>query len=446
MHIARRPLLASPLLVCTLSSACLEVPDFEQHYPPPPDLPRVETWGPLDPGGDPEAGAVPPSAGADDQGPSTDSGNPADPSLAQLKILEVFVDPPGKDGAANAPEFVELHNPGPLAVPLEGLAVEARSWPRVTGADLGLDAAVLAVDGILVIRRWANDVDPALTAVQVEGSTIVTGFIHGDGLRNQDGVVSVEGADVLVYGALPEQPVSGWIGGPAAAPGSGAALCRRVPTTDSNSLDDWSICEPGPGSLEPKLLDEQIGFPTDLAVDTEDGESPIPIEPGAIQIVEVLADAPGPSSEEKFWEFIEIANLSENEVELSHALVGDAETLDAPGVDPLVYLEGDGGCASPTCLAPGRRALIVGMGYLGEVGEALVLATDDSTIADGGLTMYEPVVLWDGLGTMVSSYRVWPDPQGDPHPEGEQPLHRLDPAGADEPTNWVAAPASPGLF
>ncbi|MCA9695993.1 MAG: hypothetical protein KC431_00615, partial [Myxococcales bacterium] len=82
MHIAR-PCPFPALLTCALLSACLEVPDFEQHYPPPPDLPRVESWGPLDPSGDPESGAVPPSAGADDQGSSHDSGNPADPSLGQ---------------------------------------------------------------------------------------------------------------------------------------------------------------------------------------------------------------------------------------------------------------------------------------------------------------------------------------------------------------------------
>jgi hypothetical protein len=107
-------------------------------------------------------------------------------------------------------------------------------------------------------------------------------------------------------------------------------------------------------------------------------------------------------------------------------------------------VSGEGGCASPTCLAPGRRALIVAQGYLGEAGDALVLATDDSTIADGGLTNSEPVVLWDGFDALVTSYRIWPDPSGAPLPTDELPLHRVDPLGLDEPANWESAPATPG--
>jgi hypothetical protein len=56
----------------------------------------------------------------------------------------------------------------------------------------------------------------------------------------------------------------------------------------------------------------------------------------------------------------------------------------------------------------------------------------------------EPVVLWDALGNALSSYRLWPDPSGDPLPVDEQPLHRLALDAPDEPQSWVSAPPSPG--
>jgi hypothetical protein len=87
----------------------------------------------------------------------------------------------------------------------------------------------------------------------------------------------------------------------------------------------------------------------------------------------------------------------------------------------------------------------VGDAYAGESGGALVLATDDSTIANGGLGLVEPVLVRDGEGLVVSTYRDWLDPQAEPNPSSqEQSIHRSDAMAPDEPGSWFLAPSSPG--
>lgn len=450
----------SPLLFTTLlCSACFEIPTLDEYVPPPPDLGMIDTWAPVasfEPDGD--------DGGSWGEGPTslTDGGGPpdgagiepaADPALDQLRITEVLIDPTGKDGGPDSPEFIELVNLGPLPVALAGLRITARSWPILDGVELGLEDVELPVDGVLVVRRHADDVDPDLGGVSVQGSVVFSVFLHDSGLRNGDGAVGIGPdeslADVLVYGAPPPSPFdTGWLGEPVTTPASGQSLCRSTMSGDHDDASDWSVCVPSPGSIDP---DEPEGDDSDSGTDESDessdseGDEPLPIANGAIQIVEVSSNPPGPASDEKPWEYVEILNTSENEVELSFARISDDLDLGAPGIDPLAYVSGDGGCESATCLAPGRRALIVAQGYLGETADALVLATDDSTLADGGLTNTEPVVIWDAFDAMVSSYRAWPDPSGDPLPTDEQPLHRVDPLGLDEPANWESAPPTPGM-
>jgi hypothetical protein len=449
----------SPLLLAaSLLTACFEIPTIEEFEPPPLDLGTIDTWGPLaqfepdvDDGGG-SWGEGPTSLAG--EGEPIDSGDiePApDPALDQLRLTEVLIDPMGKDGGPDSPEFIELINPGPLPVDLAGLRLTAKSWPILEGPELGLEGVELPVDGVLVIRRHADDVDPELAGVSVQGSVVFVAFLHSSGLRNGDGAVALGAdasfADVLVYGAPASAPFDvGWLGDGAATPESGQALCRSTMSADHDDASDWSVCVPSPGSLDPAEPESGSESGTETADEgSDDGDEPLPIAEAAVQIVEVASNPPGPASDEKPWEYVELLNTSQNEVELAFARIGDDLDPGAPGIDPLVHVSGDGGCPSPTCLAPGRRALIVAQGYLGETGDALVLATDDSTLADGGLTNTEPVVLWDAFDTQVSTYRAWPDPSGDPLPADEQPLHRVDPLGLDEPANWESAPATPGL-
>jgi hypothetical protein len=162
--------------------------------------------------------------------------------------------------------------------------------------------------------------------------------------------------------------------------------------------------------------------------------------------VEVLSNAPGPSASERELEYVELLNLGPDAVDLDGWTIADAAELDAPGRDPLLYREGDGGCEPATCLAPGRRALVVGGAYLGPTGDALVLETDDMTLADGGLTAHEPVVLRDADDAVASTYRLWDDPYAEPYPiDVELPAHRLSPEAADSAEAWALAESSPGL-
>lgn len=428
-----------PALLCC---ACLDTPELDDLVAPLADLGGVESWGPIDsppiPSFDSETG--PSGAGDADDGPGAGMGEDEagdlapDPALAQLRLTEVLTDPDGKDGGEDAPEFVEIHNPGPSPVDLDGLVIEAASWPMLDAAELDLVGVTLEPDAFLLVRRWTSGVDPGRTALEVGGSLVSVGFIHASGLRNDDGLVRIGSAtasiDELVYGLELTEPSPGWSGPASASAESGRSLCRSS-TTDHDDASDWSSCDPNPGEATPEDM-------------TEDPRGPDPINPGAVQIVEVLANPPGPAAEEKAFEYVEIVNTSDVEIELSGCRIGDDPDPEAPGVDPLEYLAGDGGCVSTTCLAPGQRAILVSQAYAGPIGIGLVLATDDSTLADAGLTSSEPVVLWDALGTALSTYRVWPDPSGEPLPLDEQPLHRLDVAAPDEPQSWVSAPPSPG--
>jgi hypothetical protein len=459
--------LVPSLALATL--ACFEVPTLDPFEAPPPDLGTLDTWAALeqvDPSGSPS-----PDEGSSWSGPGEGSGQDGpldgpsdegeldelpDPALARLRISEVLIDPEGKDGGATSPEFVELVNPGPDPVALAGLRIDAASWPILDGAELGLADVVLPVGGVLVVRRYASDQDPALAGVSVQGARVFTSFLHGSGLRNGDGRVAIGAssafADVLAYGVAPESPFDqGWIGEAVATPDSGWSLCRStidgMLDADHDDALDWSSCAPSEGSLDTPSeggSEGESGLDTGTEGESETGAEPEPIAAGTLVIVEVLSNPAGPAADEKAWEYVELINESENEVELAQVRIGDDPSPLAAGIDPLAYLAGEGGCASPTCLAPGRRALIVAQGYVGEPGDALVLATDDSTLADGGLTTTEALVIWDAFDTAISTYRVWPDPSGEPSALDGHSLVRVDPLAPDEPDSWTLAQPSPG--
>jgi hypothetical protein len=429
----------------SLSLSCLPAPPVLGGDPPRPDVGEVhETWSEEDlpewgdGDGDGEDGAGSNGDGdAGDSGPGTMPDLPSlDPGLSTLRVVEIVADPEGKDGALEGPEWVEILNPSSDAVSLAGLVLEARGWPGTSATDLGLEDTSLMPGQRLTILRFANDVVVPPELPSTTDDAITVGFATGSGLRNADGGVLVRGAmgevaDLVVYGAPQPSPFDApgaWSGEASETPSSGESLCRPDESVDSDAAGDWASCTPSPGQAP-------------------DAEPPAPKVPqtGALVITEVLANPPGPSNEEKLLEFVELLNVDDHAIDLAAFTVADAAADDAPGIDPLVYASGDGGCAPSTCLEPGHRVLIVGDAYAGESGGALVLATDDSTIANGGLGLVEPVLVRDGEGLVVSTYRDWLDPQAEPNPSSqEQSIHRSDAMAPDEPGSWFLAPSSPG--
>ncbi|MBZ5713169.1 lamin tail domain-containing protein [Nannocystis pusilla] len=368
----------------------------------------------------------------------TDSGGGATIDLSALRITEVFADPDGKDGGATSPEFVEIAHVGASALTLGGLVVTARSWPELWMGDLGIGGELLLPGERLLLERYASPADLPVPAILREGEVLRAAFAHSGGLRNEDGAVALRdqdgnSGDAVLYGALQPAPFDEsalWTGDAVPTPGAGESLCRPDATVDSDSAADWSACTPSPGQLQSEP-------------DETTGEAPLPT---TLAIVEVLSNPPGPASLEKHAEFVEIENLGPGTVDLAAFTLADSIDPDAPGIDPLLYLGGDGGCAPVTCLAPGRKALLVGSLYEGPAGGALILKTDDNALANAGLGHTEAVVLRDDQGELRSSYRVWPDPLAAPDPATqEEALVRVAPEAPDAPESWVFAAPSPGV-
>ncbi len=361
--------------------------------------------------------------------------------ISALQIAELHPDPDGKDGGAASPEFLELVHVGEVPLELTGLEILARAWPTLRGDEIGLAGHVLAPGERLLVLRYADPGDVPEPAIAAIAGGLRIAFASGEGLRNADGGVLLRTGDTigdtLIYGAPQPAPWNSgtWNGEPASAPGPGQSLCRAM-TADHDDASDWTICPPSPGAA----ADLDDGGTTEDSTGTT-GE-PLPAE---VAIVEVLSNPVGPGNLEKAAEFVEVLNLGPGTVDLGSWTVAD-DASEAPiGADPLLYLAGDGGCEPATCLAPGQRALIVGNVYTGPTGVGLVLATDDTTIANGGLAVHEPVVLRDAAKTVRSTYRVWPDPLGMPDPAlAEEALVRGDPAAPDEPGAWSFAAPTPG--
>lgn len=377
------------------------------------------------------------------------------PSLDGLRITEFLADPPGKDGGAASPEFLEITNFAPEPAPLDDLVVRARSWPRLDAADLGLVGHSLAPGGRLLLLRHASGEGPAPPLVEAVDDRLSVAFTTTEGLRNADGAAMLVGPgdailDAVVYGLPAPSPYDdplAWQGPPASAAGAGHSLCRLPAESDTDRAEDWQECDPTPGELPDPPADpgDTSSTGTTGGTDTTGIDTDNPPGLPAIAIVEVLSNAPGPGNGEKALEYVEILNIGDDPIDLAGFTVADALGDMPPGVDPLLPVAGEGGCQPATCLAPGHRALIVGNAYQGPIGSALVLATDDSTIADGGLSALEPVLLRDPDGEVVSTYRVWPDPMSEPYPINmEEPLHRASPTAPDEPASWSYGPSTPG--
>lgn len=377
-----------------------------------------------------------------DTGPADlSTGEPPLPiDLAALQIVEVHPDPDGKDGGPDSPEFVELLHVGDRPLALAGLEVVARAWPTLRASELGLADTTLLPGQRLLLLRYAAASDLPDPRIASDEAGVRLAFASGEGLRNADGGVLLRAGDVtgdlLIYGAAQPAPWdSSWTGPPAPTPGSGSSLCRSS-GDDHDDAGDWIVCPPSPGAPD----EEAAG--TSGTIESGTTGEPLPAE---VAIVEVLSNPVGPGDLEKHAEFVEVINLGPGTVDLAGWTIADALEDKPTGVDALFYGSGDGGCAPETCLAAGRRAIIVGNVYTGPKGPGLVLVTDDTTIANAGLAVHEPVALRDPEGALRSTYRAWPDPLALPDPAlNEEALVRVAPEAADEPAGWAFAAPTPG--
>jgi len=395
---------------------------------------------------------TPGSAATSEPDPATASGEPLPAiDLAALKIGEIHPDPDGKDGGPDSPEFLEIVHVGAEPLALAGLEIVARTWPTMTGAELGLEDLSLAPGQRLLIARYAVASDLPDPPVSITDDGIRVAFAADGGLRNADGAALLlageQIGDLVVYGLAQPAPWDGdgWSGPPVPKPGSGHSLCRSA-GDDHDDASDWTTCAPSPG-LPNELEAGTTGDPDPDGTGTSSttGTTGEPL-PGEIVIVEVLSNPVGPGNEEKHAEFVEIENLGPGPVDLATWTIADALTEQPVGADPLLYLSGDGGCVPATCLAPGQRAVLVGNVYTGPTGPGLVLVTDDTTLANAGLAVHEPVALRDGEGTLRSTYRAWPDPLVAPDPAlTEAALVRVSPDALDSPEAWSFAAPTPGL-
>ncbi len=420
-----------------------QIPDHDRGQVP---LPTTSASG----------GATSPTSPTGPTSPGTSTGDGSVVDLHGLLLTEILPNPEGKDGGASSPEFIEIINTAAEALPLAEFSILARGWPRIDADEIGLENRQLAPAESLVLFRYSDLDEAPFSGVVHEGSTLEVHFVTAAGLRNSDGAVILlgpedEALDAVIYGGPPPPShdfPGAWQGTATPAPASGESRCRLDPLDDSDSAEDWSICAPSPG--DPGEFGESestSGTDSDgtTGSTTSDTSGDFPVD-ATLVITEVLSNAPGPSAHEREFEYVEILNLGPDDVDLDTWTIADAEDIDAPGRDPLLYREGDGGCEPATCLAVGERALLVGTAYIGPVGDALVLETDDTTLADGGLTAHEPVVLRDADEQIASTYRIWDDAYAEPYPiDTEIPLHRLSSEAEDEPSSWDYGAPSPGL-
>ena len=342
------PLAALAPLV--LAACAPSAPDLDAPPQPLPDLGALPSpWDDL-----PDRLPTPPpttSGGGQTSTHSTTSatstsGDPPPGDLSGLRLTEVLANPEGKDGGAGSPEVLEIVNSGAVELPLDGLALLARGWPRLDADELGVDDRVLMPGGLLVIRRFSDLEAAPWTGVSTDGDLLEVNLVTADGLRNSDGAVLLLGpggatVDALIYGGPPppSHDVEGaWLGPPVEPPTSGESWCRADPAIDSDSAEDWIPCAPSPGELPPAEGDTD----TDTTTGTTTAAPPVD---ATVAIVEVLSNAPGPSASERELEYVELLNLGPDAVDLDGWTIADAADLDAPGRDPLLYRAGDGGCS-----------------------------------------------------------------------------------------------------
>ena len=130
-------------------------------------------------------------------------------------------------------------------------------------------------------------------------------------------------------------------------------------------------------------------------------------------------------------EYVELYNDGVDPVDLAGAILWDGDAADPleGWIDPAA-----------TVLDPGGWAVILDAGYTGQYAipaGALLLTTDDAALASG-LSLSDPVTLFEPDGVTILATFSWPLDAGNGNP-----VERLDLAVGDLETNWAAASCGP---
>ena len=316
---------------------------------------------------------------------------------AAVIISEVMANAADEDTG----EFIELYNAGDADVDLASLVISDGDTTDVLQSYDG-GTTVLTPGGFAVIldAEYAGEysIDSAAVLLTTGDTTLGNSLSVSDTVElfEADGVHSL---DVFLY---PSNP------------GNGVSLERIYLTTlaDSTSWTD-STCASGssPGS----------------AACEEDGGGATSGYAGALLITEIMANP----TTESTGEFVELYNAGKVAIDLAGLVIYDGDAADT--------IEAFG--SGSTTLEPGAWAVILDAGYASEYtipSAALLLTTDDAAIASG-LSVSDPVMLYETDGaTLIDSFSYPQDP-GD-----GVSIDRVDLGVGDVETNWAASDCASG--
>lgn len=293
------------------------------------------------------------------------------------------------------------HAPEPLPR-IVAAAPAGEGIATTTAAELRFDAPVDAAgltDGRLVALATAEVLRAAVAAVESDaGASGLAGAVAMD--------VSVEEGGLLLA-IRPRAPLRGWTA-------YSIVLSSRVRAADGRPMLD-------PGG-------RRRTFVASFATGPPDGPPPSPA------ITEVLADAATP---EAGGEYVEVANLGAGSIDVGGFRLAKRTASGALSSCEVV--------ASPGfVLPPGKVALVVGGAYDGRYAlpASVAVMTCGATALAGGIAndRAPALLLADPGGHVLATFG-----------EGGAPIcpgaaEKVDPAGADEPSNIECTDGSPGVL
>jgi hypothetical protein len=314
-----------------------------------------------------------------------------------LIISEVMANAADEDTG----EFVELYNAGDADVDLAGLLLSDGDQLDTLQA-YGGGGTVLAPGGFAVVldAEYAGEygIDASALLLTTGDTTLGNSLSVSDPveLYESDGVHLI---DAFLYPANP---------------GNGVSMER----TYLSMLDDasnWMASTCASGSS-----------PGSSACD-EDGSSGASGWAGVLLITEVMANP----ADESTGEFVELYNSGSSDIDLAGMIIYDGDAT-----DPLEAYSGGG-----TTLAAGGYAVILDADYASQYdipAGTLLLTTDDAAIASG-LSVSDPIALYETDGTtLIDSYSFPFDP-GD-----GVSVDRVDSGTGDVESNWAACDCAEG--
>ncbi|NOY26688.1 MAG: lamin tail domain-containing protein, partial [Oligoflexia bacterium] len=320
-----------------------------------------------------------------------------------LVVTEVMANPLTESSG----EFIELWNPSSQDLDLEGLIITDGDADDVL-TSRGGDSTVIPAGGyaLIVEDGYADDytLDSSLVVVTTGDNTV------GNALSVSDPVQLLEpdGTSVIANYLFPFNP------------GNGVSAEKIDPLDVSalDSADNWTASTCASGS-SPGL--ENCSSSTSTSATTSDLD---------LVISEVMSNP----LTESTGEFVELYNAGADSIDLLYFVIWDGDALDTIMGYSDIY---------DTVLDPGQYAVILDSGYAGEYtipADALLLTTDDATVASG-LAVDDPVYLYEsGATALVDSY-TFPFDAGN-----GTSVEKVDLAAGDLETNWIASScgASPG--